>query len=419
MKMRVNGSLAFVLLAVSVLSYGIAGPAYGQESDSELLPPQRLPVDAMTDKEKYSFGETVTVTGSLKNYTTNDPFAGDVTYTVVSPINNILDVGQVSPDSRGEFTFSFLIGGPNFEDAGDYTINIHFISNIRTLTFENEGQERTPPPPEEIDMPEDVITEQPDDVNAPVLTVPADVTVDATGDFTVVDIGMATAVDDIDADVMITNNAPDEFTIGITTITWAATDSSGNTAEGTQIVTVQTPPPPECGEGTILVDGMCQIKPPEPVQPVPDTPECGEGTVLEDGVCVVEEVDDNGGCLVATAAYGTEMAPQIQMLREIRDDTVMSTASGSAFMGAFNTVYYSFAPTVADWERESPVFRDAVRVFITPMITTLSIMTLAEGGSDAEVLGLGISVIALNLGMYIAAPALVGLAAHRRVRSRV
>ena len=53
------------------------------------------------------------------------------------------------------------------------------------------------------------------------------------------------------------------------------------------------------------------------------------------------------------------------------------------------------------------------------MITTLSIVTLAEGGSDAEVLGLGISVIALNLGMYIAAPALVGLAAHRRVRSRV
>ena len=66
-------------------------------------------------------------------------------------------------------------------------------------------------------------------------------------------------------------------------------------------------------------------------------------------------------------------------------------------MTGFNTLYYSFSPTIADWERENPVFQEAVRAFITPMISTLSIMTLAEDGSEVEVLGLGISVIALNL----------------------
>jgi hypothetical protein len=87
-------------------------------------------------------------------------------------------------------------------------------------------------------------------------------------------------------------------------------------------------------------------------------------------------------------------------------------------MSGFNTIYYSFAPTVADWERENPMFQEAVRAFITPMLSTLSIMSLADNGSEVEVLGLGISVIALNLGMYIAAPALIGFKVHKHLKSR-
>lgn len=88
-------------------------------------------------------------------------------------------------------------------------------------------------------------------------------------------------------------------------------------------------------------------------------------------------------------------------------------------MAGFNQLYYSFSPTIADLERENPLFRDAVRAFITPMVSTLSIMTLADGGSEAQVLGLGISVIALNLAMYVAAPAMVGFTIHKKVRSRL
>ena len=58
-------------------------------------------------------------------------------------------------------------------------------------------------------------------------------------------------------------------------------------------------------------------------------------------------------------------------------------------MSGFNQLYYSFSPTIADMERENPMFQEAVRAFITPMVSTLSIMTLADDGSEVEVLGLG------------------------------
>jgi len=118
----------------------------------------------------------------------------------------------------------------------------------------------------------------------------------------------------------------------------------------------------------------------------------------------VETEEKGGGCLIATAAYGSEMAPQVQFLREIRDSKVMSTESGASFMTGFNQFYYSFSPTVADLERENPVFKEAVKIAITPMLSTLSIITLAEDGSEVEMLGLGLSVLALNIGMYFVVP---------------
>ena len=123
-----------------------------------------------------------------------------------------------------------------------------------------------------------------------------------------------------------------------------------------------------------------------------------------------------GGCLIATATYGSEFAPQVQQLREIRDNQLMNTEFGTAFMGTFNDVYYSFSPIIADYERENPYFKEAVKIAITPMISTLAIMENAE--TESEVLGLGLSVIALNLGMYIAAPALIGIKVHQQIKSR-
>ena len=116
-----------------------------------------------------------------------------------------------------------------------------------------------------------------------------------------------------------------------------------------------------------------------------------------------ESEEKGGGCLIATAAYGSELAPQVQLLREIRDNQLMNTESGSAFMSGFNELYYSFSPYIADMQRENPMFKEAVKLGLTPLLSSLTIMENAE--SESEVLGLGLSVIALNLGMYIGLPA--------------
>ena len=101
------------------------------------------------------------------------------------------------------------------------------------------------------------------------------------------------------------------------------------------------------------------------------------------------------------------MAPQVQMLRELRDNTVLNTASGTSFMTGFNQLYYSFSPTIADMERENEVFKESVKLAITPMISSLSLLNHVDMDSDVEVVGYGLSIIALNVGMYFAIPALV------------
>ena len=146
--------------------------------------------------------------------------------------------------------------------------------------------------------------------------------------------------------------------------------------------------------------------PDEEPEPSMTQPICGPGTVLKNNVCVAEQ-QGGGGCLIATAAFGSEMAPQVQFLREIRDGTVLQTQSGTNFMTGFNQFYYSFSPTIADYERENVAFKEAVKLTITPMLTSLAILNYVDIDSEEEMLGYGIGIILLNIGMYFVAPAVV------------
>ncbi|MGY5151333.1 MAG: peptidylprolyl isomerase [Candidatus Nitrosopumilus sp. bin_6a] len=122
---------------------------------------------------------------------------------------------------------------------------------------------------------------------------------------------------------------------------------------------------------------------------------------------ILSQNKEGGGCLIATATYGSELAPQVQQLREIRDNLILSTKSGTAFMSGFNQFYYSFSPMIADLERENPLFKEAVKVTLTPLLTSLSILNYVDVNSEESVLGYGISLIILNIGMYFVAPTII------------
>ena len=90
------------------------------------------------------------------------------------------------------------------------------------------------------------------------------------------------------------------------------------------------------------IDEAPDEEPDEEPEPIMTEPVCGPGTVLKNNVCVAEQQKKGGGCLIATAAFGSEMAPQVQFLREIRDNTVLQTESGSAFMTGVQPILLLF-----------------------------------------------------------------------------
>jgi hypothetical protein len=168
-------------------------------------------------------------------------------------------------------------------------------------------------------------------------------------------------------------------------------DFTNNLVYGTWTLEVCAPEYDMCVQELFTID--------EPIPPSND-----DETQME-MVSNETSVEGGGGCLIATATYGSEMSQQVQQLRELRDNQLLQTESGKQFMGIFNDIYYSFSPTIADYERENPYFKETVKLAITPMITSLSLMENAE--SESEVLGIGISVIMLNIGMYLGVPAIV------------
>jgi hypothetical protein len=137
------------------------------------------------------------------------------------------------------------------------------------------------------------------------------------------------------------------------------------------------------------------------------------------GVQDLSEVTDvptsnGGGCLIATATFGSELSPQVQQLRELRDNQLLQTESGIAFMKSFDNFYYSFSPVIADYERENPLFKEVIKVTITPLLFSLSTLNHVEFDSEQSVIGYGIGIITLNAMMYLGLPVL-GIISLRKI----
>jgi len=142
----------------------------------------------------------------------------------------------------------------------------------------------------------------------------------------------------------------------------------------------------------------------EPVEEKEETQEIKE----------IQEInEEGGGCLIATATFDSEMSTQVQMLREIRDSQILKTRSGALFLSGFNQFYYSFSPTISDWERHSPAFKEIVKTTITPLLLSLSMLNHSNIDSEEKMLSYGIGIILLNAGFYFGIPIFATLTIKR------
>jgi parallel beta-helix repeat protein len=81
-------------------------------------------------------------------------------------------------------------------------------------------------------------------------------------------------------------------------------------------------------------------------------------------------------CFIASAAYGSDISPQVEYLRQFRDHKVAYTYAGSNFMKIFNAFYYSFSPKIASLVSTSPVLAATVRILMLPLVEILRLASL-------------------------------------------
>ncbi len=113
-------------------------------------------------------------------------------------------------------------------------------------------------------------------------------------------------------------------------------------------------------------------------------------------------------CLIATAAYGSELAPEVQLLRNFRDNSILKTKVGANFMVAFNAWYYSFSPQVATYLSNHWVERTIMKVVLYPLIgilfLTSGLYSVTAANPEVAVFLSGVFASSLIGAFYIGLP---------------
>jgi len=144
------------------------------------------------------------------------------------------------------------------------------------------------------------------------------------------------------------------------------------------------------------------------------------GATTHSTTLTVQVTGGGGGCLIATATYGSELSDEVQFLRNFRDKSILRTNTGSNFMVAFNAFYYSFSPTVAQFIREHALARTVTKLMLFPLMGILrlgaAVFYVFPANLEASAVVSGLLVSSLIGIVYLTPPLVVVLASFPRAR---
>ena len=125
-------------------------------------------------------------------------------------------------------------------------------------------------------------------------------------------------------------------------------------------------------------------------------------------------------CLIATATYGSEIAPEVTLLRDFRDRAILRTAAGEGFMRVFNAFYYSFSPAVSSFISSHNLVRAGMKIVLYPLIGSLYVSSLvfAATSFNSEVAVTAAGVLAsFMIGLIYLGPMLTCLSILLKLQS--
>ena len=101
-----------------------------------------------------------------------------------------------------------------------------------------------------------------------------------------------------------------------------------------------------------------------------------------------------GMCFIATAAYGTPMAEEIQILRGFRDEYLLTNLVGQALVN----LYYRVSPPMAEFINEHPSLKPIVRAGLVPAVAMSVVAVNTTPAEKAAIIGLVVLVsVALDV----------------------
>ncbi len=223
-----------------------------------------------------------------------------------------------------------------------------------------------------------------EDTEPPIVNAPADINTQATGETTPVDIGTATATDNIGV-TSLTNDAPAEFPIGVTVVTWTAQDATGNSGTDTQTVEVEAVP-----SGPFAISFQDNVDPDtsytgtRDAQLIETSPQQNDGLEIElwvDGRAR-DPINGQNGELMSVIKWDISSIPSSAIIQSV--NIVLDLFNGSSANHEIFQAKSSWSETTVNWNTFASTSNIGTEVIgiITSTSSGLKTINLNQQGID-------------------------------------